>query len=56
MLEAFMILTESMYKKEDQQLLSYGKFQQTYAEAANEYVLRLTILNNCLNIEISITY
>ncbi|XP_045781154.1 uncharacterized protein LOC123878114 isoform X2 [Maniola jurtina] len=36
MLEAFMILTESMNKKGDEQLLSHGKFNQTYTEAANE--------------------
>ncbi|CAH0724656.1 unnamed protein product, partial [Brenthis ino] len=35
MLEAFTILTDLMYKKEDKQLLSYGKFNQTYTEAAN---------------------
>nr|XP_034833589.1 uncharacterized protein LOC117990233 [Maniola hyperantus] len=36
MLEAFMILTESMNKKGDKQLISHGKFNQTYTEAADE--------------------
>ncbi|XP_073958445.1 uncharacterized protein [Choristoneura fumiferana] len=36
MLEAFMILTDSMTKKGKEQLLSHGKFQQTYAEGADE--------------------
>ncbi|XP_062524552.1 uncharacterized protein LOC101739332 isoform X3 [Bombyx mori] len=36
MLEAFMILTDSMSKKGSQNLLSHGKFSQTYSEAADE--------------------
>ncbi|XP_059048056.1 uncharacterized protein LOC131843429 [Achroia grisella] len=36
MLEAFIILTDSMYKKGDGQLFSYGKFSQTYMEGADE--------------------
>ncbi|XP_063616766.1 uncharacterized protein LOC134789969 [Cydia splendana] len=36
MLEAFNILTDSMQKKGDANLLSYGKFNQTYAEGADE--------------------
>ncbi|XP_061708558.1 uncharacterized protein LOC133518834 [Cydia pomonella] len=36
MLEAFNILTDSMQKKGDDKLLSYGKFNQTYAEGADE--------------------
>ncbi|XP_047985197.1 uncharacterized protein LOC125225496 isoform X3 [Leguminivora glycinivorella] len=36
MLEAFNILTDSMEKKGDNKLLSYGKFNQTYGEGADE--------------------
>lgn len=36
MLEAFMILTDAMTKKGKEQLLSYGKFKQTYVEGADE--------------------
>ncbi|XP_072937284.1 uncharacterized protein [Epargyreus clarus] len=36
MLEAFMILTDSMNKKGDAQLLSHGKFTQTYSEGVDE--------------------
>lgn len=36
MAEAFIILTDSMYKKGDQQLLSYGKYSQSYKGGADE--------------------
>lgn len=36
MLEAFMILTDSMNQKGDAQLLSHGKFTQTYSEGVDE--------------------
>ncbi|KAM3967602.1 uncharacterized protein ACR2FA_011155 [Aphomia sociella] len=36
MLEAFMILTDSMYKKGDGRLVSHGKFSQTYTQGADE--------------------
>ncbi|CAH2102812.1 unnamed protein product [Euphydryas editha] len=36
MLEAFLILTDSMYAKGEEKLLSYGKFSQTFSEAADE--------------------
>lgn len=36
MLEAFIILTDSMYAKGEEKLLSYGKFNQTFSEAADE--------------------
>lgn len=36
MMDAFIILTDAMFKKGGEQLLSHGKFQQTYAEGADE--------------------
>ncbi|RVE54467.1 hypothetical protein evm_000952 [Chilo suppressalis] len=36
MLEAFLILTDSMTNRGDEQLLSHGKFQQTYKDGATE--------------------
>lgn len=35
MLEAFTILTNAMFKKGDQNLTQYGRFKQSYVEAAN---------------------